>query len=116
VAAIGEIASGAAGGPMAALAPLVSEFAGVEKRPIAFEIDGMNISVKAGELIDQAIKGVPSLSREGEPMFIDNTAHPVSARLALANATRSVFNVFGIRWNDSSGKRNGHFAPFSWAA
>jgi hypothetical protein len=116
VAAIGEIASGAAGGPMAALAPLVAEFAGVERRPISFDIAGMDISVTAGDLVDQAIRGVPSLAREGEPMFIDNTAHPVSARLALANATRSIFNVFGIRWDDSSGKRNGHFAPFSWAA
>jgi hypothetical protein len=116
VEAITQIASGAAGGPMAALAPLVGEFAGVEKRPISFNADGMNFSVKAGELDDQSIAGVASASRAGEPMYIDNTAHPVSARLALAKATKSVFNVFGIRWNDSSGKRNGHFAPFSWAA
>ena len=116
VEAIGDIASGAAGGPMAALAPLVSEFAGIERRPISFEIDDMTRAVAAGELIDQAIVGVPSLSKEGEPMYLENTAHPVSARLALANATRSRFNVFGIQWDDSSGSRNGHFAPFSWAA
>jgi hypothetical protein len=40
----------------------------------------------------------------------------VNARLALARATKSLFNVFGISWDDSSGNRNGHFAPFSWAA
>jgi hypothetical protein len=116
VAAISEIASGSAGGPMAALAPLVSEFAGIERRPIKFEGDGMNMSVSAGDLVDQAVRGVPSLSREGEPMYLENTAHPVSPRLALANAVRSVFNVFGMKWNDNSGNRNGHFAPFSWAA
>lgn len=116
VEAITEIASGAAGGPMAALAPLVTEFAGVEKRPVSFKMDGMNRTVTAGELIDQAISGVPSLSREGEPMYIENTAHPVSARLALANAIRSKFNAFGIRWEDSSGNRNGHFTSFAWAA
>lgn len=116
VAAIGDIASGTAGGPMAALAPLVTEFAGVERRPVSFDMEGMTRSVTAGELVDQAIAGVPSLSKEGEPMYIENTAHPVSARLALANATRSHFNVFGIQWDDSSGSRNGHFAPFSWAA
>ena len=88
----------------------------MEKRPISFEMDGMNRAVKAGELIDQAITGVPSLSKEGEPMYLENTAHPVSARLALANATRSRFNAFGIQWDDSSGSRNGHFAPFAWAA
>jgi len=114
VKAIGEIASGAAGGPMALLAPLVGSFAGIERRRIIFEVDGMNRSVKAGELVDQVITGVPSLSKEGEPIYLDNTAHPASARLALANATYSHFTAFGIEWKDTSGTRNGHFAPFSW--
>lgn len=113
--AIGAIASGAVGGPMEALAPLVSEMAGVEKRPISFEQDGMSFAVKAGELIDQAIEGVPSMSQEGEPMYLENTAHPVSARLALAKATQSSFHAFGIDWDDASGTRNGHFAPFAWS-
>ena len=116
VKAIADIATGAAGGPMAALAPLVGKVAGVEKRPIRFEKDGMKFSVKAGELIDQAIEGVPGPARPGEPIYLDNTGHPVNARLALAKATRSKFNAFGIRWNDSSGTRNGHFAPFAWSA
>lgn len=46
---------------------------------------------------------------------MDNTAHLVNSRLSLAKATRSLFNVFGIQWNDSTGTRNGHFAPFAWA-
>ena len=113
--AIGDIASGAAGGPMAALAPLVGEVAGIEKRPITFEIDGMNSHVKAGELVDQALTGVPSLSKEGEPIYLDNTVHPVSPKIALAKATHSRFHAFGIDWDDASGVRNGHFAPFYWA-
>ena len=113
--AIGDIASGAAGGPMAALAPLVGEVAGIEKRPITFEIDGMNSHVKAGELVDQALTGVPSLSKEDEPIYLDNTVHPVSPKIALAKATHSRFHAFGIDWDDASGVRNGHFAPFSWA-
>ena len=40
VEAITAIATGAAGGPMAALAPLVGQIAGVERRPIQFEIEG----------------------------------------------------------------------------
>ena len=114
VEAIGAIATGAAGGPMAALAPLVGKVAGVEKRPIRFEGNGMNFAVKAGELIDQAIEGVPGPARPGEPIYIDNTAHPVNSKLGVAKATRSKFNAFGIRWDDSSGTRNGHFAPFAW--
>lgn len=114
--AITAIASGAGGGPMAALAPLVSEVAGVEKRRIEFEMDGLNRSVKAKELIQQSATGIPSAVKEGEPIYLDNTAHPVSAKLALANATDSHFHAFGIDWDDSSGTRNGHFAPFSWSA
>lgn len=88
---------------------------GVEKRPITFAMDGMMRSVKAGELIDQALEGVPSPAKEGEPIYLDNTLHPASAKLALAHATRSRFNAFGIDWDDASGLRNGHFAPFSWS-
>ena len=113
--AIGAIASGAAGGPMAALGPLVGRMAGVEKRPISFSADGMKFAVKAGDLIDQACEGVAGGVRPNEPLYIDNTVHPVNTRLALAKATRSIFNAFGIKWNDTSGKRNGHFAPFAWS-
>jgi len=114
--AIQAIATGAAGGPMAALGPLVGRVAGIEKRPIRFEVVGMKYVVTAGELIDQACEGVPGPARPGEPIYLDNTGHPVNARLALAKASRSSFHAFGIDWDDSSGARNGHFAPFAWAA
>ncbi|HSM40209.1 MAG TPA: DUF1326 domain-containing protein [Afifellaceae bacterium] len=116
VEAIAAIATGAEGGPMAMFAPLVGEIAGIERRPVSFEQDGMTIHVKAGELIDQSLEGVPSASVEGEPMYIDNVAHPVTTKLALAKATNSSFNAFGITWDDASGTRNGHFAPYSWSA
>ena len=112
--AIGASATGAAGGPMAALGPLVGRVAGVEKRPIRFEANGMKLAVQAGELIDQACEGVGGPARPGEPIYLDNTCHPVNAKLALAKALHSKFHAFGIDWDDSSGTRNGHFAPFSW--
>ncbi len=115
VEAISAIATGAAGGPMAALGPLVGSIAGVERRPIQFDAQGLNRSVRAGDLVDQACEGIPSVSVPDQAIAIDNTAHPVNRRLSLAKATRSLFNVFGIRWNDSTGTRNGHFAPFAWA-
>ena len=113
--AISAIATGAAGGPMAALGPLVGRIAGVERRPILFEADGLNRTVRAGELVDQACEGVASASAPGQAICIDNTAHPVNSRLSLAKATRSRFHVFGIDWDDTTGTRNGHFAPFTWA-
>jgi hypothetical protein len=101
---------------MAVLAPLVSELAGIEKRPVSFTGEGLNYAVKAGNLVDQEIAGLPSMSDPSIPICIDNVAHPANSRLALARAVRSLFNAFGIVWKDSSGTRNGHFAPFKWAA
>jgi hypothetical protein len=113
--AIAAIASGQEGGPMANLAPLVSEMAGIEKRSISFTADGLSYAATAGDLIDQQIEGVAMMMDESQPLYVDNVAHPVNSRLALAKAVKSVFNAFGINWNDSSGTRNGHFAAFSWA-
>jgi hypothetical protein len=115
VEAISAIATGSAGGPMAAIAPLVARIAGVERRPIQFVAEGLKRSVSAGDLIDQACEGIGSATAPGEAIVIDNTAHPVNSRLSLAKATRSRFHAFGIDWDDKTGTRNGHFAPFSWA-
>ena len=98
-----------------ALGPLVGSIAGVERRPIQFEIDGLKRSVRAGDLVDQACEGVASGSAPGQALAVDNTVHPVNSKLFLAKATRSIFNVFGIKWNDSTGSRNAHFTPFAWA-
>ena len=71
--------------------------------------------MRAGELVDQACEGLPSAVAPGQAIGVDNTAHPVNSRLSLAKATRSRFHVFGIDWDDATGTRNGHFAPFAWA-
>ena len=112
--ALTQIASGQAGGPMAALAPLIGKFLGVEAKPIQFQKKGLSRSVSIPGVLDQGVEGVASPSKRGEPLHIDNTIHPANARLALAHATRSHLHAFGIDWDDSSGQNNGHFAPFKW--
>lgn len=113
--AITAIATGSAGGPMAALGPLVGRMAGVERRSICFDSNGLNRSVTAGDLIDQACEGIPSAGDPAQAICLDNTAHPVNTRLSLARATRSLMKAFGVNWQDSSGTRNAHFAPFAWS-
>lgn len=114
-AALTAIVTGQAGGPMAALAPLLPNFWGVEVRPIHFAGEGLSRSVSVPGLLDEAVEGVPSPVSAGEPLYLDNTVHPANPRLALAQATRSHVNAFGLVWNDDSGRNNGHFAPFNWA-
>lgn len=112
--AITGIASGQAGGPMAALGPLIGKFLGVEKRRIAFQKDGMRRSISIPGVLDQAVEGVASPVNPAEPLAIDNTLHPANSRLALARATRSHLHAFGLDWDDASGRNNGHFARFKW--
>jgi hypothetical protein len=112
--AITGIASGQAGGPVSALGPLVGSFLGVEKRAIRFEKNGMRRKVTIPGVLEQEAEAVSSVSKQGEPLYLDNTAHPANARLALMHAVRSTLTVFGLTWNDASGKNNGHFAPFTW--
>ncbi len=112
--AITAIASGQAGGPMAALAPLIGKFLGVEAKPIQYQKNGMKRSVSIPGVLDQAVEGVGSPAKAGEPLYIDNTLHPANSRLALARAARSHLHAFGLNWDDTSGQNNGHFAPFNW--
>lgn len=114
VEAMAAIASGQAGGPMAALAPLVGEFMGIELQPIQYHKNGTSRSISVPGLLEQACEGVPSPVNAGEPLFLDNTLHPSNARVALAKSTGSHLHAFGIDWDDTSGENNAHFAPFNW--
>ena len=112
--AIVAIGSGQAGGPMAALGPLISTFLGVEARPIQFQKEGLRRSVSIPGVLDLAMEAVPSAANPTEPLYIDNTLHPANSRLALGRAQRSHLHAFALNWDDTSGKNNGHFAPFNW--
>ncbi len=112
--ALTAIASGQAGGPMAALGPLITKFLGAEAKPIQFETNGMSRAISIPGVLDQAVEGVPSVAKAGEPLYLDNTMHPANSRLALAKAKRSHLHAFGLNWDDTSGGNNGHFAPFTW--
>jgi hypothetical protein len=113
--AITTIASGAAGGPMAALSPLVGKFLGVETAPIRFERAGLQWSVTAGTKVDMAAQGAMGLDPNAtEPLRLDNTGHPASNSFSLARATRSHVEALGLSLHDTSGRNNGQYAPFAW--
>ncbi len=113
--AIVAIASGAAGGPMAALSGLVGKLLGVESAPIRFDRSGVKWSVKAGGFVDMAAEGAMGINpNEAEPLHLDNTGHPAANRFALAHASKSHVHALGLAWDDTSGRNNGQYAPFSW--
>lgn len=113
--ALTAIASGGAGGPMAALSGLVGTFLGVESAPIRFERNGVAWSVQASGLVDMAAEGAMGINpNTTEPLHLDNTGHPAADRVALAHASKSRVHALGLAWDDATGRNNGQYAPFSW--
>jgi hypothetical protein len=113
--AISAIASGAEGGPMAALAGLVGSFIGTELAPIQFDRHGPTWSVASSEFVDMAAEAAMGMNPDAaEPLVFENTGHPAADRFALARALRSHVHALGFEWDDESGKNNGQYAPFSW--
>lgn len=111
--ALGAIFTGAAGGPMAAFAPLIATNLGAKKVPITYRVDGKKRSAEIPDILHLAVEPLPTLHPSGE-MWV-GAGHPVSPdRLALAvGSPGSTFTDHGMRW-DNSGK-NGHYAPIYWS-
>lgn len=112
--ALGGVFSGALGGPMAALGPLVGENLGVERAPIEVREDGLTHSVKIGDAVDIEVEDVVSFGVEsGEPARITGIFHPAGSELTIAKATRASINAFGIEYTGKAAFSSSHFA---WAA
>jgi hypothetical protein len=115
--ALGKVFSGQAGGPMAALVPLIGEVLGVERVPIDFRDDGRRHAVRVADAIDIEIEDqiAPQFGEGGPVMTLTGMFHPANSTLTIARSTRAVGrDVQGRSW-DFTG-RNGHSAPFSWSA
>jgi hypothetical protein len=115
--ALASIVAGEAGGtPGMIRSNLVSDFRGVQFKPIEFRMAGSKRSVNIPDVLSFDIEGVASRNRSGEPFYIDNTAHPANRRLALARAGELHIHGFGLDLDMTGKGNNGHFAPFAWAA
>ena len=65
---LGAVFSGAFGGPMEALGPLIGENLGVERLPIQVQEDGLKHSIRIGDAVDFEIEDVVPFGVEtGEP-------------------------------------------------
>ena len=111
--ALGAIFSGAAGGPMAAFAPLIGKNLGVKKAPIAFRIEGKKRSAEIPGILHLAVDPLPTAHPSGEMWA--NTGHPFAPeKLAFAvGAPGNAFTDHGLRWDNSG--RNGHYARIAWS-
>jgi hypothetical protein len=110
--ALQAIFSGSAGGPLAALAPLISTMLGVKTVPITFKIEGKHRSVEIPNIMHMAVSPLPSLDPDKEIWALN--AHPFSPQVAMAVGDQNnTWADYGMSW-DNSGK-NGHYAAINWS-
>src|SRR2546426_404864 len=76
---------------------------------------GLVFRVEHGQHGNTKLDGIAG-AKQSEPIYLDNVGPPAASRLALAKASRSHMHAFGIDWDDTSGRNNGHFAPFAWSS
>lgn len=111
---LGAVFSGALGGPMEALGPLIGENLGVERAPVEIHDEGLRHSVRIGEAVDFEIEDVVPFGVDtGEPAKLTGIAHPASSEVNVAQANRSTIDAFGIQYE---GKAGCSTSRFSWAA
>jgi hypothetical protein len=111
---LGGVFSGALGGPMEALGPLVGENLGVERLPIEVNEDGLTHSIRIGDAVDFEIEDIVPFGVEtGEPAKLTGIFHPAGSTLTVAHATRSQIDAFGISYEGKAGFSADEFA---WAA
>jgi hypothetical protein len=111
---LGGVFSGALGGPMEGLGPLIGENLGVERAPIEVHEDGVKHSVRIGDAVDFEIEDiVPFGVESGEAAKLTGIFHPAGPDLTVAHATRSRIDAFGISYEGKSAFSRSEFA---WAA
>lgn len=111
---LGGVFSGALGGPMAALGPLIGENLGVERAAIEVREDGLKHSVKIGDTVDFEVEDiVPFGVESGQPARLVGIFHPIGSDVAVAHATRSRIDAFGISYEAKAGFSRSEFA---WAS
>jgi hypothetical protein len=111
---LGGVFSGALGGPMAALAPLIGEDLGVERAPIEVQEDGLSHAIRIGDAVDFEIEDVVPFGVDtGEPARVTGIFHPIGSELTIARAKRSQIDAFGVQYEAKAGFSKSEFA---WAA
>jgi hypothetical protein len=110
---LAQVFSGQLGGPPAGLAPLISEFLGVERLPVSVSHDGNRHHVVIGDVIDYEV--AMEQSPGGEQVQITNiVVHPGGPTLGVAHVDAVSNRPFGIEWSGDG--LSGFSNRFAWAA
>ena len=111
--ALAAIFLGRAGGPMARVASVVSEWREPRVAPILYTVDGRRRRVEIADVMDVEVEAVVGADGTSE-IWLQNLKHMACRVMAVATGRRGEYRDHGRRW-DHRGK-NGHYGPFTWSA
>lgn len=110
--ALEAIFLGRAGGPMARVAAVVSEWREPRVVPITYRASGTRRHVEIPGVLDIEVEGVIGADGVTE-VWIQNLKHLACRMMASAIGRRGDYQDHGMRWNHAG--RNAHYGPFEWA-
>jgi hypothetical protein len=110
--ALGAIFGGAAGGPMAGLAPLIGTHLGAKLVPIEYRNEGRRRSARISNILDVTIEAVPSYKEDA--VVIKQNANPLfeGSDWVQASGVSSSYRDYDFEW-DNTGKC-ADYASFRW--
>ena len=113
--ALGEILSGAKGGPPEMLAGLIGEQLGVKFVPINYESHGATRRVEVPGIMEFEVEGLFAPGSDAM-MEIANVWHPMGSNLPIGKGVVSSYDDpdYGLSF-DNTGK-NAHIREFAWQA
>lgn len=109
---LAQVFSGQLGGPPAGLTPLVGEFLGVERLPVAITHEGDRNHVVIGDAIDYQLS--KQRTPEGDQVQLTSiVVHPAGPTLDVAHVDNVTNSPFGINWSGDG--LSGFSNRFAWA-
>ena len=109
-----SVFTGAVGGPMAGLAPLIGEFLGAERADIELESTSNGWTLTVGGETNLGGSVVLGPEADGPVTMTGITAHPAGPTMTITPSPDVRSSLFGIEFSGDS--RSGFTAPFTWAA
>jgi hypothetical protein len=109
-----SVFTGALGGPMAGLAPLIGEFLGAERADISFESSADGWSLRVGGDTNLGGSVVHAPETDDVVTLTSIFAHPAGPTLTVTPSPQVSSSLLGIEFSGDS--RSGFTAPFRWAA
>lgn len=110
--ALGTIFTGGAGGPMAAVVPLIGQNLGHKMVPITYRSEGKRRSVEIPGILDSTVEAVKGANPDEE--VVKHNAHPLFPDTVQASGVKTVYTDHGFEW-DNTGKC-ADYASFQWSA